>query len=129
VQDLETALRLKPKLIFCEKPVTSSVAQTERPSQSAQENIRSRESHAGLGPDISKLQAGMRAGQWVVCVRSRFLQQGILNNGSHMLDLLHRLIGPMDIVKVGKPIQDFFADDPTVPLLEGLRSAGAACLV
>lgn len=37
-----------------------------------------------------------------------------------MVDLLHLLVGPMDIVKVGKPIDDFFADDPTVPVwLEG----------
>ena len=28
--DLEMAFRLKPKLIFCEKPVTASVADTER---------------------------------------------------------------------------------------------------
>ena len=32
-----------------------------------------------------------------------------------MLDLLHFLVGSMEIVKVGKPIHDFFPNDPTVP--------------
>jgi predicted dehydrogenase len=37
-----------------------------------------------------------------------------------MLDLLHLLVGSMDIIKVGKPIHDFFPSDPTVPVwLEG----------
>jgi predicted dehydrogenase len=38
-----------------------------------------------------------------------------MNNGSHMLDLLHLLLGPLRVVHVGKPVEDFFADDPTLP--------------
>lgn len=116
--DLEIALRLKPKLIFCEKPVTSSVAQTERlVAECRKANIPFAVNHTrAWDPDISKLPASMHSGQWG-CLRSAvgIYNKGILNNGSHMLDLLHRLIGPMDIVKVGKPILDFFPNDPTVP--------------
>jgi len=124
-QDLEMALRLKPKLIFCEKPVTSSAAETERlVAECRKANIPLAVNHTrAWDPDISKLKAGIHAGQWGR-LRSAvgLYNKGILNNGSHMLDLLHRLIGSMDIVKVGEPIQDFFDDDPTVPVwLEGAK--------
>lgn len=121
--DLEMVLRIKPKLIFCEKPVTTSVAETERLITACDKL------HVPLAvnytrrwdPDISKLQADMQANRWGQ-LRSvvGYYNKGLLNNGSHMLDLLHLLVGPMDIVKVGKPIQDLSPDDQTVPVwLEG----------
>ena len=121
--DLELVSRFKPKLVFCEKPVTTSVAETERlVTEYNKLNIPLAVNYTRRwDPDIAKLQADMQAGRWgqlrsvVGCYN-----KGILNNGSHMLDLLHLLVGPMEIVKVGKPIHDFFSDDPTVPVwLEG----------
>jgi predicted dehydrogenase len=117
--DLEMVLRFNPKLIFCEKPVTTSVAETERlATECGKLNIPLAVNYTRRwDPDISKLQADMQAGRWgqlrsvVGCYN-----KGILNNGSHMLDLLHLLVGPLDIVKVGKPIHDYSPDDPTVPV-------------
>ncbi len=59
----------------------------------------------------------MQAGQWGQ-LRSvvGYYNKGVLNNGSHMIDLLHWLVGSLEVVKVGKPIDDFFANDPTVPV-------------
>jgi predicted dehydrogenase len=121
--DLEATLRLKPKLIYCEKPVTTSVSETERLAfECSKANIPLAVNYTRRwDPAISKLQADIHAGQWGK-LRSAvgLYNKGILNNGSHMLDLLHLLVGPMGIVKVGKPIHDFFPDDPTVPVwLEG----------
>jgi len=121
--DLEIALRLKPKLIFCEKPITTSLAETERlVAECRKANILLAVNYTRRwAPDILKLQADMQAGRWGQ-LRSvvGFYNKGILNNGSHMLDLLHLLVGHMEIVKVGKPIQDFFPNDSTVPVwLEG----------
>ena len=121
--DLEMSLHLKPKLIFCEKPVTTSVEETERlVAECRKANIHLAVNYSRRwDPEISKHRADMQAGRWgelrsVVGVYNK----GILNNGSHMLDLLHLLLGPMDIVKAGKPIQDFSPVDPTVPVwLEG----------
>lgn len=123
--DLDMVLRLKPKLIFCEKPVTASVAETERLAlECSKANIALGVNHTRRwAPDISQLQADMQAGQWGQ-LRSvvGLYNKGILNNGSHMLDLLLLLVGPMDIVKVGKPIHDCFPNDPTIPVwLEGPR--------
>ncbi|MBU1656484.1 MAG: Gfo/Idh/MocA family oxidoreductase [Gammaproteobacteria bacterium] len=121
--DLEMALRLKPKMIFCEKPVTASVAETKRlVTECGKLDIPLGVNYTRRwDSDISKLQANMQAGRWGR-LRSvvGYYNKGILNNGSHMLDLLNLLVGPMDIVKVGKPIHDYFPNDPTVPVwLEG----------
>jgi predicted dehydrogenase len=63
----------------------------------------------------------MQTGKWgklrsVVGIYNK----GILNNGSHLLNLLQFLVGSLEIIQVGKPVFDFFPEDPTVPfLLEG----------
>ncbi|MDC0152045.1 Gfo/Idh/MocA family oxidoreductase [Deltaproteobacteria bacterium] len=121
--DLEISLRLKPKLIYSEKPVTTSLVETERLIEECNNNniLLAVNYSRRFDPDILKLQADMKAGRWgqlrsvVGCYN-----KGILNNGSHMIDLLHLLVGPMVTVKVGKPMQDFSQNDPTVPVwLEG----------
>jgi predicted dehydrogenase len=49
-----------------------------------------------------------------------YYNKGLLNNGSHLLDLLHLLLGSLRVVHAGKPVEDFSADDPSVPAwLEG----------
>lgn len=121
--DLETALSMKPKLVFCEKPVTASLAETERlVAECRKANISLAVNYTRRwSPDVLQLQADMQAGLWGQ-LRSviGIYNKGILNNGSHMLDLLHLLVGAMEIVKVGRPVSDFFPDDPTIPVwLEG----------
>ena len=60
----------------------------------------------------------MRVGQWgAVRSVSCIYNKGINNNGSHMIDLLRLLLGPLRVVSVGHPINDFFADDLTIPAL------------
>ena len=123
--DLEIALRLKPKLIFCEKPVTTSLADARRLVAEC------RDAKIPLGvnytrrwdPDVVKLRLEILSGKWGE-LRSviGLYNKGILNNGSHMIDLLHFLIGAMDTIKVGRPIFDYSPTDPTVPIwLEGYQ--------
>jgi predicted dehydrogenase len=45
-----------------------------------------------------------------------YYNKGLLNNGSHMLDLLMLLLGPLKIVMVGKSVNDYSTDDPTIPV-------------
>jgi len=121
--DLSIALRLKPKLIFCEKPVTASFVESERlvaECRNARTPLAVNYTRR-WDPSILKLRGDMQAGKWGQ-LRSvvGLYNKGILNNGSHMLDLLHLLVGLIEVVKVGKPILDFFPNDPTVPAwLEG----------
>jgi predicted dehydrogenase len=121
--DLDMVLKLKPKMIFCEKPVTTSAAETKRlVEECAKLKIPLAVNYTRRwDAEILKLQADMQMGHWGR-LRSvvGYYNKGILNNGSHMLDLLRLLVGPMDVMKVGKPIHDFFSNDPTIPVsLEG----------
>jgi predicted dehydrogenase len=123
INDLEIALGLKPKLIFCEKPLTKFLSESVRLVEECSKfNIPLAVNHTRRwDPDISKLQKDINAGLWGQ-LRSvnGIYNKGILNNGSHMLDLLHLIVGPLVIVKVGRPVQDFFSDDPSIPVwLEG----------
>jgi len=126
IHDLEISLRLKPKLIFCEKPITNSLGETGRlVNECITKNIPLAVNYTRRwDPDITKLQADIQSRQWGQ-LRSVIgtYNKGILNNGSHMLDLLHLLVSPLEVVKVGRPIQDFLSDDPSVPVwLEGKQS-------
>jgi predicted dehydrogenase len=126
-QDLEIALRLKPKLIFCEKPLTTSLSETERiVAECEKANVLLAVNYSRrFDPDLVKLQIDAQEGRWGQ-LRSitGCYNKGILNNGSHMLDLLDFLVGrPLDIIKVGDPIYDFFPSDPTIPVwLEGANA-------
>lgn len=117
--DFETAISLKPKLIFCEKPVTSSFAETERLVGECQRaNILLAVNYTRRwDQDIAQLQTNILNGQWGE-LRSVIgcYNKGLLNNGSHLLDLLNFLLGRMAIIQVGKLIYDFFDHDPTVPM-------------
>ena len=121
--DLEIALRLGPKLIFCEKPLTTSLAETARlVEECRRSSIRLAVNYSRrFDPDVGKLQIDMKEGRWGrLRSISGCYNKGILNNGSHMLDLIGLLAGPMEIVKAGRPIYDFFPGDPTIPVwLEG----------
>lgn len=117
--DLEIALRLRPKLIFCEKPLTTSLADAGRlVAECSAANISLAVNYTRRwDPDILQLRADMLAGKWGRLRSATGLyNKGILNNGSHMLDLLHLLLGHVEVVKVGKPVPDFFPNDPTIPV-------------
>jgi predicted dehydrogenase len=121
--DLEIALRLKPRLVFCEKPITTSLAAAETLVEECRKgNVLLAVNYSRrFDPDVRKLQVDMQEGRWGQ-LRSIIgcYNKGILNNGSHMLDLINLLVGPVQIIEVGKPIYDFFPSDPTIPVwLEG----------
>jgi len=117
--DLEIAIHLKPKLIFCEKPVTSSFMKTEKLVRECQKaNIRLAVNYTRRWDrSVAQLQIDIQNGQWGE-LRSVIgcYNKGLLNNGSHLLDLLNFLLGEMSIIKIGKPIHDFFDYDPTVSM-------------
>jgi predicted dehydrogenase len=117
--DLEVAVRMRPKLIFCEKPLTTSLVEAERLVEECRKsNILLAVNYSRrFDPDVWNLRNDMQKGRWGQ-LRSviGYYNKGILNNGSHMLDLLGLLLGPMDIVRVGKPVNDFYPGDPTIPV-------------
>ena len=117
--DIEAALQLSPKLIFCEKPITISLHDTERLVEVCKTaNVMMAVNHTRRwDPAISQLQTDILSGRRGE-LRSivGIYNKGILNNGSHMLDLLHFLVGPVGVINVGQPVSDYFPNDPTIPV-------------
>lgn len=116
--DLGISIGLNPRAIFCEKPVANSALETEGLV------MRCRQANIPLAvnytrrwdPAVEDLRQDIEKGKWGQ-LRSAvgYYNKGLLNNGCHMLDLLHLLFGALDVVSVGRPFDDFRADDPTVP--------------
>jgi predicted dehydrogenase len=119
-QQLEAALALKPRLIFCEKPLTPTLADTEALVQRcAAAGVPLAVNHTRRwAADVQRLAAELKAGAWG-SVRSAVgtYNKGVLNNGSHLVDLLHLLLGPMTVLSAGAALADHWPDDPTVPAL------------
>jgi predicted dehydrogenase len=118
-EDLSLALEMHPRLVFCEKPVTPSVAQTATlVARSDELGVSLAVNHnrrwdPALATLREELQTGRRGSLRSVV---GFYNKGVLNNGSHMFDLLHYLLGDLTVVAAGQAMQDYTADDPTVPL-------------
>ncbi|ANY18950.1 putative oxidoreductase YcjS [Tsuneonella dongtanensis] len=121
--DIAAALDLGPKLIFCEKPVSGDAEQTaELADRCAERGILLAVNYTRRwAPDVVELAHDLAAGCWG-SVRSAYgiYTKGAVHNGGHMIDLLHMLLGPIDLMAAGYPVFDHWDDDPSVPAL--LRS-------
>ena len=126
---LEQALALRPRAIFCEKPLTPSLAESHRWVQAcAVQGVALAVNHTRRwAPDVCALAAQLQAGAWGE-VRSAVAHynKGILNNGSHLLDLLVWLLGPLELRWAGAPVVDFWPDDPSIPAVLSTRQG--ACV-
>lgn len=116
-QHVEEAVGLSPKLIFCEKPLSGSVESTKSLFDLCKKNEvqllvnynrRWDKVLVELGEDICRGKHGILRS--VVAVYNK----GILNNGSHMLDLLVGLLGELDIISVLSSRLDYKVTDPSV---------------
>jgi predicted dehydrogenase len=118
VNDINNALKLKPKLIFSEKPISNSVLDSENVINDCQLN----NIHLAVNynrrwdPVVFKIKYEIKEGLWGK-LRSvvGYYNKGILNNGSHMIDLLIFILGPIVLINTGKPVYDFFINDPSIP--------------
>ena len=116
-EDIQAALALKPRLIFCEKPVTLHVAQTQQAvTDCARQQVLLAVNHSRRwSPEVQQLKQELAQGQWgSVRAVSAVYNKGMLNNGSHMMDLLLNMFGPLHITHVGQAVVDYFDADPSV---------------
>ena len=119
-EQIDAAIALEPKLIFCEKPVTTLLADTLYCVQRCdEEGIQFAVNHTRRwAPDVLRLQQELKSGHWgqVRAVVAHY-NKGILNNGAHMLDLLRFLFGSLNLDSADKPVWDFWPDDPSIAAL------------
>ena len=115
-EHLEWALTMNPKLVFCEKPLAAELGQAQ--------DIAARYSSAGIplgvnftrrwAPDLIELTEQIRDREWGPLVAAvGTYTKGIVHNGTHMIDLLHMLIGELELHSVGPARLDHWEDDPT----------------
>ena len=113
---LEALIERKPLLVFAEKPITDHLS-------SAQELVKAYE-RAGIAlcvnhlrrwaPGIFALKKEIAAGTWGQLQGGTcHYTKGLLNNGSHMFDLLAYLLGPLHPVARLRDIDDGRDLDPT----------------
>lgn len=118
-EDIKSAIKLRPKLIFCEKPLTSSILHTnEILDLCKKQNIHLCINYSRRWDlDIQDLKKEI-INETRGALRSinGCYNKGLLNNGSHMLDLLVYLFDDLKIIHVGTPINDYFDDDPSIPV-------------
>jgi predicted dehydrogenase len=116
--DLEVCIELKPRVIFCEKPVTTSALRTARLIERCKaEKVSLAVNYTRRwDPVVSEFADGVCAGRWGT-LRSvvGFYNKGLLNNGSHLLDLLHLILGSLELVEAGQALVDYHPEDPSVP--------------
>ncbi|WP_224703630.1 Gfo/Idh/MocA family protein [Devosia aquimaris] len=116
--DMDAAIALRPKVIFCEKPMTPALATSEQVvARCEQAGIILAINHTRRwAPDVWRLRDQLQSGAWgaVRSAAARYTK-GVLNNGGHMLDLLEFLLGPLSVQWAGRPVHDFWPDDPTIP--------------
>lgn len=118
--DLRQALTLKPRLVFCEKPLTASLQQSlDLASQYQQADIPLVLNYTRRFDACTRtLARQLRHGEWGrVRSASAVYNKGLVNNGSHMLDLLEMLLGPLQLLAAGVAITDMWEHDPSVPAL------------
>jgi len=121
--DLKTLLAMPVRAVFAEKPLCGSVeivAAYAAAGIPLASNYLRRWDTGTIG-----LRDEIAAGEWgaVQAVTGHYAK-GLLNCGSHMVDLLHFLIGPVAAKSVVGVINDYRDDDPTVTAI--LETAGGA---
>jgi predicted dehydrogenase len=124
--DLNMVLRASPRLVFCEKPLAAEIKEATGLVAACRD--------AGIllavnytrrwDPEISAFKSALERGVWGP-VRSAvgYYNKGVLNNGSHMVDLLQHLLGPLELQATGTAQSDHSAEDPTVPALLATTNA------
>lgn len=114
---LETLLAMPVRAVFCEKPLTGNAVR----SRALVDAYRVAGRPLAVNymrrwmASMADLKAAIAAGQYgtVQSVVGHYAK-GVVNCGSHMIDLLHFLIGPLEARAVLRRQQDYTADDPTL---------------
>lgn len=114
---LERLLDSPARIVFCEKPMTGDPVRSEQLGKS----------YAAAGkkicvnylrrwdPAMAELRRELADGAWGE-IRSvtGFYAKGLLHTGSHMLDLVQFLFGPLTARSALRRLHDFDADDATI---------------
>ena len=128
--DLRAVLELGVRLVFCEKPLAPSVAAAQLMVEACRvRGVPLAVNHnRRWDPAVQRMGREIAAGDWgaLRCATGHY-NKGVLNNGTHLIDLMHLLLGPLTLTAVGRPEHDHWPADPSVPMM--LEAQGRPVLV
>ena len=113
---LRAVLERKPKLVFAEKPLTDHLGTSQELVQAyTRAGVSLCVNHLRRwAPGIAELKAEIAQGVWGDFQGGTALYtKGLLNNGSHLLDILGFLLGPLQAVAHLRDADDGRDTDPT----------------
>jgi predicted dehydrogenase len=123
---LEALLAMPVRTVFAEKPLTADIASARRlvAAYAAARRPLAVNYFRRWDPAMADLKRAIAEGAWgrLQSATVRYVK-GISNSGSHAIDLLHFLIGPLRAEAVFRRRFDHERDDPT---LDALLAAAAA---
>ena len=114
---LEKLLETGVKAVFCEKPLTDDIAESERliKAYAAAGVLLAVNYLRRWDPSIVALRNEIESGEWGrVRTAMGYYTKGVLNNGSHLVDLAQLLRGPLALESVTGARSDHDPGDPTV---------------
>jgi predicted dehydrogenase len=131
-QSVLIAHSMNPRLVFCEKPVADNLSDAQ--SLAAL--------YAGSGtplavnytrrwaPDLAEFASQIEAGWWGALISATgTYTKGIVHNGTHVVDLLHMLVGEVELHAVGPARIDYWQHDPTASALLTARNGAPVHLI
>jgi len=110
-------LDMPVRCVFAEKPLTGHVAGSQEIIDAyAAKNISLAVNYLRRwAPEMKRLRSDIAAGKWGrVRGASGSYAKGLFNCGSHLIDLIHFLVGTMSPRDVFSRVDDFTSDDPTL---------------
>ena len=120
LEHLKLVLALSPALVFCEKPIGDDFAEARNLEESySYKKIPLLINYSRrFDESVNRLKHEVETGIYGdLRSVSGYYNKGLLNNGSHFLDLLRFLLGDLTVDYTGRPVVDFKESDPTVPLV------------
>jgi predicted dehydrogenase len=115
--DILLAIKLTPKIIFCEKPIAPSLHSSKAVALACENsNIPLAVNYSRRwDPVLDDFSKALNNGEYGV-LRSVVgtYNKGVLNNGSHLIDLLQLLLGDLTISSIGQVTDDYLDEDPSI---------------
>lgn len=116
-EDLQTLLDMPVRSVFAEKPLTgdpdTSLAIID--AFAAKQTLLAVNYTRRWSPAMASIKADIAKGKWgrITGASGRY-SKGLFNCGSHMIDLVNYLVGPVSPEEVFSRIDDFSPSDPTL---------------
>jgi predicted dehydrogenase len=114
---LRRIAKFRPKLVICEKPVTNSMNETKKIIREYKRlGIPVLVNHSRrFDVDLANIQNNFRKGKYGKAISASMLYtHGVLNNGSHVLDVAHWFFGEAQKIRPLHTHVDGLKNDPSV---------------